>query len=92
MATLEEVQLAYQDMLQKATQQFEQQVQAATVSMQQMIKEAAKESTTQAVPEPIAEARDGGLWMNKEAVEMLLQALEKIGSIIDEIQKSDKQQ
>lgn len=83
-----DVQHAYERMLQQATARFETEVTAATQAMKMMIQEAKEQQERLAPPpppEPVAEQRDGGLWMNMVAVEMLLQALDKIAAIIQDI-------
>lgn len=76
MTDLAGVQEAYKQLLQQATAQFDQTVQQATQQMAEMIKQAAEEVPVESKPK--AKQMDGGLWLNKEAVETLLEVLEQI--------------
>jgi len=83
------VQEAYKQLLQQATAQFEQTVQEATMQMQNMLREAAKEA---APPKPVAEMRDGGLWLNEEAAKMLIETIDVVCKTVEAIAKEQQQQ
>lgn len=85
MSDAQKIKDAYQQMLDQASRQFEQQTKLATEAIQKMIAEAQEEMNKASPQEPEVKPMDGGLWLNGAAVDLLVSTLDKLSSMLQQI-------
>lgn len=86
---LELAQQKYDEMLQQAMAKMDELGKEAQRKMDEVVAVAAQAAQVPVPAQPVVKPMDDGLWMNDVAVALFDNALAKIGSIVEEMQKAN---